>query len=106
MNNHRFIGDAALTLLLLAILHPFSVPVTADPLTLEQALEFDRAQARYELELETDFGDALVGQSESQLLNARTEFELALQWANLAILTAQPYSPISRDYNPTHEPIE
>ena len=33
---------------------------------------FDEAQAEYELELKTDFGDALVGQSESALLAAKS----------------------------------
>ena len=56
-------------------------------------LNFDRAQAEYELELKTDFGDALVGQSESALLAARTEFQLALDWARLSALTGQAYSP-------------
>ena len=55
--------------------------------------DFDRAQAEYELELKTDFGDALVGQSESLLLAARTEFQLALDWARLAMLTGASYSP-------------
>lgn len=56
-------------------------------------LNFDRSQARYELEMETDFGDALVGQSESALQRARTGYELAYQWARLALLTGQPYAP-------------
>jgi len=58
-----------------------------------RALDFDRAQAEYELEVKTDFGTALVGQSESALLRAQTEFGLALDWARLAALTGQPFSP-------------
>jgi outer membrane protein TolC len=54
---------------------------------------FERAQAEYELELKTDFGDALVGQSESSLLAARTEFQLAIDWARLSALTGENYSP-------------
>ena len=54
---------------------------------------FDQAQAEYELELKTDFGDALVGQSESALLAAKTEFQLAINWARLASLTGENYSP-------------
>jgi outer membrane protein TolC len=54
---------------------------------------FDQAQAEYELQLKTDFGDALVGQSESALLGARTEFQLAIDWARLGALTGEPYSP-------------
>ena len=64
-----------------------------DIFTESRALNFDRAQAEYELELKTDFGDALVGQSESALLRAQTEFGLALDWARLAALTGKPYSP-------------
>jgi outer membrane protein TolC len=60
--------------------------------TRSRTLNFDRAQAEYELELKTDFGDAMVGQSESALLHAQTEFELALNWARLAALTGEPYS--------------
>jgi hypothetical protein len=62
-------------------------------LTTSRALNFDRAQAEYELELKTDFGHALVGQSESALLRAQTEFGLALNWARLAALTGEPFSP-------------
>jgi outer membrane protein TolC len=65
-------------------------------------LNFDRAQAEYELELKTDFGDALVGQSESALLAARTEFQLALDWAHLTALTGEPYSPYLEF--PTNQP--
>ncbi len=61
--------------------------------TRSRALNFDRAQAEYELDLKTDFGEALVGQSESALLHAQTEFGLALDWARLAALTGEPYSP-------------
>jgi outer membrane protein TolC len=56
-------------------------------------LNFERAQAEYEMELKTDFGDALVGQSESELLRAQTEFGIALDRARLAVLTGGPYSP-------------
>lgn len=43
-----------------------------DAFTQSLALNFDHAQAEYELELKTDFGDALIGQSESVLLRARS----------------------------------
>jgi len=72
---------------------------------------FDQAQAEYELELKTDFGDALVGQSESTLLAARTEFQLAIDWARLASLTGEHYSPYlppsapSQPGNDSHEKI-
>lgn len=57
-----------------------------------RALDFDRAQALYELQVKTDFGDALVGQSKAALLAARTEYALALDWARLSALTGQAYS--------------
>ncbi|MDX1696853.1 MAG: TolC family protein [Thiohalobacterales bacterium] len=56
-------------------------------------LNFDLAQAEYEMQLKTDFGHALVGQSESALLDAETEFSLALKRAWLAALTGLPLSP-------------
>lgn len=59
--------------------------------------DFDLAQAEYELELNTDFGDSLVGQSDSALLIARTEFQLAIDWARLSALTAGAYSPYLRE---------
>ncbi len=58
-----------------------------------RSLDFDRAQALYELEVTTDFGNALVGQSKAALLDARTEFALALGWARLSALTGENYSP-------------
>lgn len=64
-----------------------------DIFTRSRALNFDRAQAEYELEVKTDFGHALVGQSESALLRARTEYGLALNRARLAALTGEPFSP-------------
>jgi outer membrane protein TolC len=64
-------------------------------------LNFDRAQSEYELELKTDFGDALVGQSESALLDAQTEFALALDWARLTAMTGEPYSPFLTGPTPT-----
>lgn len=69
--------------------------------TQSRSLNFDRAQAEYELELKTDFGDALVGQSESALLRARTEFALAMNWAQLTAITGESYSPyIQSSENP------
>ena len=58
-----------------------------------RSLDFDRAQALYELQVKTDFGESLVGQSKAALLAARTEYALALDWARLSALTGQPYSP-------------
>jgi outer membrane protein TolC len=82
-----------------------------DIVTESRTLNFDRAQAEYELELKTDFGDALVGQSESALLRAQTEFALALDWARLAALSGEPYSPYIHTQampphgNSTHETL-
>jgi outer membrane protein TolC len=74
-----------------------------DIFTQSRELDFDRAQAEYELELKTDFGDALVGQSESALLRAQTEFGLALDWARLTALTGEPFSPyIEARLSPPH----
>jgi len=56
-------------------------------------LNFDLAQAEYEMQLKTDFGHALVGQSESALLEAETEFSLAVKRAWLTALTGLPLSP-------------
>ena len=63
-------------------------------LTEFKLLDFDRARAFYELDLETDFGTALVGQSEAALQEGKTEFALALAWARLARLTGQPLSRV------------
>jgi outer membrane protein TolC len=75
--------------------------------TQSRLLDFDRAQAEYEMELKTDFGDALVGQSEAALLRAQTEYNLALDWARLAALTGEPYSPFilspAQPVNGSHE---
>ncbi len=53
-------------------------------------LYLDRSRTRYEQELTTDLGDAMVHQSEARLLSSRTEFELALAWATLDLLTGRP----------------
>ena len=87
------------------------VLVQLDKRPFESALRKAEAQAEYDLELKTDFGDALVGQSESALLAARTEFQLAIDWARLASLTGEHYSPYlppsapSQPGNDSHEKI-
>jgi len=53
-------------------------------------LYLDRSRTRYEQELTTDLGDAMVRQSEARLLASRTEFQLALAWATLDLLTGNP----------------
>lgn len=66
----------------------------AEVFTDYRELSLDRSRAQYELDVETNFGNALVEQSEARLFHARTEFELALAWARLAALSGQPYSPV------------
>lgn len=57
-------------------------------------LDLDRSRALYEMEVNSDLGDAMVRFSEVRLQQARTEYELALAWAKLAVLTDNP------DWNP------
>ncbi len=64
----------------------------AEVFTEYRELALDRSRARYELDLETNFGDSLVGQSEARLFAARVEFELALARTRLSILTGKSYS--------------
>ena len=46
-------------------------------------LYLDRSRALYEHEVRADLGDAMVQISESTLLSARVDFELALAWARI-----------------------
>lgn len=58
-------------------------------------LYLDRSRALYELEVQTDLGDAMTQWSAAMLFAARTEFELALAWERLALLTGHPaFSPV------------
>ncbi|OOG23208.1 transporter [Thioalkalivibrio denitrificans] len=58
-------------------------------------LYLDRSRALYEMEVQTDLGDAMTQWSAAMLFAARTEFELALAWERLALLTGQPnFSPV------------
>ncbi|RMG58090.1 MAG: TolC family protein [Gammaproteobacteria bacterium] len=57
-------------------------------------LYLDRSRIRYEQELTTDLGDAMVAQSEARLLSRRTDYQLALAWATLDLLTGRiPFAP-------------
>ncbi len=59
-------------------------------------LDLDRSRARYELELATNFGDAMTQQSAARLFSARTEYQLALAREQLAELTQNPaYSALA-----------
>jgi outer membrane protein TolC len=53
-------------------------------------LYLDRSRTLYEMEARADLGDAMVRQTEARLLSLRTEFELALAWAQLEVLLGQP----------------
>jgi outer membrane protein TolC len=59
-------------------------------------LELDQKRAEYEMEFTSDLGDAMVRFSEVRLQQAQNEFELALAWARLAMLTDNP------DWSPLH----
>ena len=63
-------------------------------------LELDQKRAEYEMEFTSDLGDAMVRFSEVRLQQARNEFELALAWARLAMLTDNPdWSPLRGGVN-------
>ena len=53
-------------------------------------LYLDRSRARYELEMQTDLGDAMTEQSAARLFNARTHFDLAIAREKLVELTGNP----------------
>jgi outer membrane protein TolC len=52
-------------------------------------LYLDRAQGKYELEMETTLGDAMSRLTEAQWMAEKVEFELALAWAQVDALTAR-----------------
>ena len=49
-------------------------------------MQLDRNRTLYEMEVSTDFGDALVNQSKAELQYTQTEYAIALQWAKLDAL--------------------
>ena len=53
-------------------------------------LYLDRSRALYELEAKTDLGDAMVALSDTRYQQAQVEFELALAWIELDIITQTP----------------
>ncbi len=53
-------------------------------------LYLDRSRARYELEIETDLGDAMVEQSAARQFHEKTRFDLALARERLVELTGNP----------------
>ena len=59
-------------------------------------LYLDRSRARYELEIKTDLGDAMVEQSAARLFAAKTDYDLALAREKLVELTGNPaYSALA-----------
>jgi outer membrane protein TolC len=60
-------------------------------------LYLDRAQGKYELEMETTLGDAMARLTEAQWMAEKVEFELALAWAQVDALTARLGQPTSQE---------
>jgi len=52
-------------------------------------MELERNRALYEMEVATDFGDAMARQSEARLLSTRTQFRLFMERARLAALLGE-----------------
>jgi outer membrane protein TolC len=52
-------------------------------------LKLDQNRALYEMEVETDLGDAMVAISEIQYEQAKNEYELALAWMELRLLVGK-----------------
>ena len=50
-------------------------------------LYLDRARAIYEMEVKSDLGDAMVQLSQASLQMAETDFEIAMRWEKLRMLT-------------------
>jgi len=50
-------------------------------------LYLDRARAIYEMEVKSDLGDAMVQLSQASLQTAETDFEIAMRWEKLRVLT-------------------
>ncbi len=57
-------------------------------------LYLDNSRARYDLELQSDLGNALVEQTRVSLETERWRYQLALDWQQLAILLAQHTLPL------------
>ncbi|MCW8854186.1 MAG: TolC family protein [Gammaproteobacteria bacterium] len=49
-------------------------------------LELDKNRVLYEMEVATNFGDAMVAISDTRYKQVKTDFELALAWMNLEIM--------------------
>jgi outer membrane protein TolC len=63
-------------------------------------LYLDRSRALYELEINSDLGDAMTHVTEAQWLAAQVEFRLALTWARLDALTGDLLQPSTQERTP------
>jgi outer membrane protein TolC len=63
-------------------------------------LYLDRSRALYELEVNSDLGDAMARVTEAQWLAAQVEFRLALTWARLDALTGDLIQPSTQERTP------
>jgi outer membrane protein TolC len=63
-------------------------------------LYLDRSRALYELEINSDLGDAMTRVTEAQWLAAQVEFRLALAWARLDALTGNLIQPSTQEHTP------
>lgn len=52
-------------------------------------LELDRNRTLYQMEVQSDLGDAMVNITDARLQKARVEYNLAIQWAKIQALTGQ-----------------
>lgn len=53
-------------------------------------LDLDRARTLYELEAQADLGNSMSDYSAARLRRAQAEYQLALTWAEIALLTGHP----------------
>ncbi len=62
-------------------------------------LYLDRSRANYELEFKTDLGDAMVQLSKIQLQQSQVEFEAAIAWEKLKVLTSNHIDDLIKQNN-------
>jgi outer membrane protein TolC len=63
-------------------------------------LYLDRARAIYEMEVQTNLGDAMVRLTEAQWLAAQADYQLALAWARIEALTGKLVEPPAPEKKP------
>ncbi len=63
-------------------------------------LYLDRARAVYEMEVQTNLGDAMVRLTEAQWLAAQADYQLALAWARIEALTGKLVEPSTQEKKP------